>query len=203
MPSLNRDSYNKVARQWSAARIGFYGRERDYLDLLLEGLETGCRILDLGCGTGRPMAEYLLSKGFRVTGVDQAENLVRIAREFLPQGQWIVSTIENYAFDEVFHAAILWDSLFHIERELHARILGNVVAKLPAQGRLMLTVGGSAHPAFTDLMFGEKFFYDSHSPGVVEKLLDELGCRILLAEFMNVPTAGRDKGRYAIVAEKC
>jgi hypothetical protein len=31
-------------------------------------------------------------------------------------------------------------------------------------------------------------------------MLAELGFRPLIAEFMNEPTSGRDKGRYAIVA---
>jgi hypothetical protein len=31
-------------------------------------------------------------------------------------------------------------------------------------------------------------------------MLAELGFQPLIAEFMNEPTSGRDKGRYAIVA---
>lgn len=64
----------------------------------------------------------------------------------------------------------------------------------------MLTVGGFGHPAFTDTMFGETFFYDSFPPDKVLSMLAELGFKPLIAEFMNEPTSGRDKGRYAIVA---
>ena len=32
-------------------------------------------------------------------------------------------------------------------------------------------------------------------------ILRDLGCRILLGEFMNQPTCGRDKGRYALIVE--
>lgn len=66
----------------------------------------------------------------------------------------------------------------------------------------MLTVGGSAHPAFTDTMFGQAFFYDSNTPDESGQILARLGCRIVIGEFMNLPDGGRDKGRYAIVAEK-
>jgi hypothetical protein len=76
------------------------------------------------------------------------------------------------------------------------------VAALPFGGRLMLTVGGSAQPAFTDVMFGHDFFYDSHTPEETEAILDRLDCRLLIAEFMNRPDGDRDRGRYAIVAEK-
>ena len=49
-------------------------------------------------------------------------------------------------------------------------------------------------------MFGETFFYDSHSPEMAMSILRKAGFEPLIAEYMNEPTAGRDKGRYAIVA---
>ncbi len=69
-------------------------------------------------------------------------------------------------------------------------------------GKLMLTVGGSAHPCFEDTMFGELFFYDSYPPEAVLAILQDLNFQPLIAEFMNLPTPDRDKGRYAIVARK-
>ena len=69
-------------------------------------------------------------------------------------------------------------------------------------GRLMVTVGGSEHPAFTDTMYDQTFFYDSHPPGTVLAMLRHIGFEPLIAEFVNLPTTGRDKGRFAIVARK-
>ena len=66
----------------------------------------------------------------------------------------------------------------------------------------MLTVGGSEQPPFTDHMFGQEFFYDSNTPEETSRILQGLGCRIVIGEFMNLPTTGHDKGRYAIVARK-
>ena len=199
---MNRDSYNTIAPQWAAARRTFHGRERDYLDLLLAPLPQNACVLDLGCGTGRPMAEYVLAKGFRVIGVDQSGELLKIARADFPSARWVLAALETYAFPDSFGAALLWDSLFHIERSQHEPLLRRVIERLPAGGRLMLTAGGSAHPAFTDRMYGQTFFYDSNPPEITARIVQELGCRILLAEFTNLPTAGRDKGRYALVAEK-
>lgn len=199
---MNRDAYNKIATQWGAARTGFYGREREYLDMLLRGVPKGSVILDLGCSTGRPMAAYTMSKGYRVVGVDQAENLLAQAKTAFPQARWVLSSIEGYGFNHPYSSAIIWDSLFHLARATHGPILRRVVTNLPAAGRFMLTVGGSAHPPFTDVMFGQEFFYDSYPPSETERILNGLGCRILLGEFMNLPTGGRDRGRYAFVAEK-
>ena len=202
MPSdMNRKSYNAIASSWDAARHSCYGRERDYLDIFLEGLPVPSRILDLGCGTGRPMAEYILSRGHDVTGVDQASKLLELALRRFPQGKWIESSIQDFDPADHFAGVVCWDTLFHIERSLHAGVLLRIARILCAGGRLMLTVGGSDHPPFTDTMFGATFFYDSYSPGESLSLLRRLGFEPLVTEFMNEPTTGRDKGRYAIVAQ--
>jgi cyclopropane fatty-acyl-phospholipid synthase-like methyltransferase len=203
---INRESYDAIAAEWDAARASFHGSERRYLDLLLEGLTPPARILDLGCGTGRPMAEYLISRGHHVTGVDQSEKLLTLARTRFPEGRWIHSRIEDFPVDVdsngLYDAVIAWDSLFHIERDRHENVLAKVHRALVPGGRLMLTAGGSAHPAFTDTMFDREFFYDSHPPERLVELLRELGFEIVVNEFMNLPTSGRDKGRIAIVARK-
>jgi trans-aconitate methyltransferase len=199
---MNRESYNLIAPQWAAARATFFGREREYLDTLLSAAPLGTTILDLGCGTGRPMAEHIVAQGRRVLGVDQAQALLEIARDHLPNERWVLSTMQAFEPDEPCHGALLWDSLFHVPRHEHEPILRKVVGALPSGARLMLTVGGSAHPAFTDTMFGQTFSYDSNTPEESEQILARLGCRIVIGEFMNLPDGGRDKGRYAIVAEK-
>lgn len=201
---MNRESYNLIAEQWAAARArsSFFGREREHLDALLSVVPVGATVLDLGCGTGRPMAEHIVSQGRRVLGVDQSEALLSMARSHLPDERWVLSTMQAFEIDQPCHGALLWDSLFHVPRAEHEPILRKVVEALPAGARLMLTVGGSAHPAFTDTMFGQTFFYDSNTPEESEQILVRLGCRIVIGEFMNVPDGGRDKGRYAIVAEK-
>ncbi len=197
---MNRQSYNAIATAWDASRCSFYGREREYVDTLLEGLPVPSEILDLGCGTGRPIDEYIVSKGHRVTGVDQAEALLDLARSRYPTATWINDTIESFAAAEPVHAIVCWDALFHISRAEHERILTRFARMLLPGGRMMLTVGGSDHPAFTDAMHGRMFFYDSHPPDKVLSILASLGFQLIVSEFMNVPTSGRDKGRYAIVS---
>jgi trans-aconitate methyltransferase len=199
---MNRDSYNKIAKVWSSARNKFFGREREYIDAVLAAAPAGSTILDMGCGTGFPMADYIVSQGRHILGVDQSGEMLKIAGQNLPHEKWVLSPMETYAPQEAYQGALLWDSLFHIPCTEHEPILHKVVHGLPVGGRVMLTVGGSAHPAFTDFMYGEEFYYDSNTPEETEQLLDRLGCRLVIAEYMNRPDGGRNKGRYAIVAEK-
>jgi cyclopropane fatty-acyl-phospholipid synthase-like methyltransferase len=198
---VNRDSYNAIAEAWDDARSKFSGREREYLEQFLDGLPVPSSLLDLGCGTGRPIAEYLLERGNRVTGVDQSREMLAIARDRLPSGTWIEQRIEEFDSAERFDGIVCWDALFHIERSLHETLIRRMARMLVEGGRLILTFGGSDHPAFTDTMFGETFFYDSHPPEVELNLLRAAGFEFLISEFTNVPTGGRDKGRYAVVGQ--
>ena len=200
--STNRDSYDGIAHEWDAARSSFNGNERRYIETLLAGLPTPSSILDVGCGTGRPMAEFVLEQGHLVTGIDQSKALLDVARGRFPEATWVEARIEDYAFDGRHDAVICWDSLFHIERVHHHATLTGIHGCLAPGGRVMLTVGGSDHPAFTDTMFGHQFFYDSHAPQRVLDMLGEIGFDVLVGEFTNEPTGGRDKGRYAVVARK-
>ncbi|MCP9929230.1 class I SAM-dependent methyltransferase [Cyanobium sp. AMD-g] len=197
---MNRQSYNAIVKDWDSARESLLPYEVPFLERLTQQLPKPAKVLDLGCGTGRPVAEFLLQKGMAVTGIDQAENLLALAKERFPAGRWRQAEMETFEPDETYDGAVIWDSLFHIPREHHEPILSRVLGSLRQGSRLILTVGGSDHPPFTDTMFGQTFFYDSHAPSAVITILKSLDASIEHAEFINPPTRGRDKGRYGIVA---
>lgn len=201
---LNREAYDAVARDWDAARSGFFRREETLLTLLTRDLTPGGLVLDAGCGTGRPFAEALVRMGHRVLGVDQSERLLALARQRLPEQRWVLAPLEEFPFDEPVDAALCWDALFHIPRQRHETLLGRMASALRPGGRMLLTVGGSAHAPFTDSMYGREFFYDSHPPEESEDLLRGLGLVVELGEFLNRPDpdGGRDKGRCAILARR-
>jgi len=48
----------------------------------LKYLDSGARILDFGCGSGRD-TKYFLGKGFKADAVDGSEELVKIASEYI------------------------------------------------------------------------------------------------------------------------
>jgi cyclopropane fatty-acyl-phospholipid synthase-like methyltransferase len=198
--ALNRESYNAIAEPWDAARTHLRSRERAYLDALLVDLAPGSQILDLGCGTGRPIAEAALQRGHRLTGVDQAEALLALARARFPEATWIAAAIEQFESTQRFAAIVCWDSLFHIERSEHESLFARFVQLLEPGGRLMLSLGGSDHPAFTDEMFGRQFFYDSHPPERALELLALCGFTPIVSELLDPPAPPRDRGRYAVVA---
>lgn len=197
---MNLDSYDAIAEHWDQHRVRLSPSEARILPLVTSGVAPGALLLDLGCGTGQPVATHFAANGFLIAGIDQSAAMLALARRRLPAHQWHLGSIEDFAPIERVAAVIAWDSLFHIPRERHTDIFRRVRATLPEGGRFALTVGGSEHPAFTDTMFGRDFFYDSHAPQDTRRLLEASGFHIVHEEFLNLPDGMRDKGRVALVA---
>ncbi len=207
---LNRDSYDAIASAWDAARRCLNEREAGWLLDLVRGLRPPAPVLDLGCGSGRPLGEWLLARGLQVTGIDQSARLLALARTRLPQGRWLEADIGGWIpdtdtdtdtdSDKNFAAVLIWDALFHLPRALHLPLLARIFRLLQPGGRLLLSSGGSAQPAFTDTMHGARFFYDALAPDVLLAGLLDLGFGLERIEYLNPPTRGRDKGRIAVLA---
>lgn len=63
---------------------------------LLERLPESARVLDIGSGTGRPVAEELTAAGHRVLGVDVSATMVEIARAQVPDADFVQADIREW-----------------------------------------------------------------------------------------------------------
>lgn len=195
-----RNPYDLIAEKWYAERKKLF-REKKYVDILLQPLAPGSKILDLGCGAGEPIARYLLQQGFRVVGVDRSEKMLELAKRLIPEAELIHADILEVDFNDRFAAIIAWDSIFHIERRHHQTIFGKLHKWLEPDGRLLLSVDGSASDdgeGFTSEMFGQTFFYSGYAPEESIRLLEAEGFQIELWE-VDDPLA---RGHVAIIATK-
>jgi len=82
--------------------------------LLLRYLAEEAHILDLCCGAGH-LAQRLLERGYRVTGVDGSSELLRFARGNAPAATFILADAREFDLTEPVAAAVsTYDSLNHI-----------------------------------------------------------------------------------------
>lgn len=103
---------------------------------------AGSRILDVGCGEGRLMAN-LSGSGINPVGVDIAWDLLQTAREFGPVVHIELPSLAAFR-DDAFDAALVSLVVEHLAKERPLFVeLGRVVAP---GGRLALVVN---HPVFT------------------------------------------------------
>jgi SAM-dependent methyltransferase len=207
---MMQNSYDYIADKWHAntRNQNYVARVLDYVDRVLAGLPAGSRVLDLGCGTGNPIARHVVQKGFQLVGVDQSSKMLEIARREVPRGEFIHADMVKVEFGEALAAIIAWDSAFHVERKHHAALYRKLAHSLVTGGRLLLSVGGSGSDAttsndsssegITSEMFGHTFFYSAYDPKVARKLLEDAGFEIELWEIDD-PSS---RGHIAVIARK-
>jgi len=78
-----KDIYNRIAGDFSNTRYQNWGG----FDDLAEYVEPGGRVLDLGCGNGR-LAEIFTESKISYLGIDNSEELIRIAQEKFKDKPW-------------------------------------------------------------------------------------------------------------------
>jgi cyclopropane fatty-acyl-phospholipid synthase-like methyltransferase len=213
MSNPTRNSYDQIAERWHANRRSpdHMGRTLAYVDKILEGVQRGSRVLDLGCGTGEPVAAHLVRRGFRVVGVDQSEKMLEIARRVVPEAELIRADMVDVELNGKFAAAVAWDSVFHVERRHHAAVYRKLADALEDGARLLLSAGGSDAcededsargdadaEGFTSEMFGHTFFYSGYAPKVARSLLEAAGFEIELWE-VDDPSS---RGHVAVIARR-
>lgn len=194
--------YDRIAADWDRARHTLPPLDRQLFERFLTLLPARSRVLDLGCGSGRPIAELLAAHGMAVTGIDRSEQLLERARAHVPGGAFIRQELEDFRADGQYESVVCWDCLFHIPRAAHRSILREIHRSLPAGALLLLSSGGSEQPPFTDRMFGVEFFYDAHSPDALLDLCGEIGFDVVEFLVLNAPDGGRDKGRIGVIFRK-
>ncbi|MEM1094468.1 MAG: class I SAM-dependent methyltransferase [Bacteroidota bacterium] len=152
--------------------------ERPWLDRFIAGLPEGGHILDLGCGSGEPMARYLIEHGFRITGIDVAQAMVGIAQSRFPEHTWQQGDMRELDLGAPFDGIIGWNSFFHLPPEDQPDTLRRIAGHLKPGGHLMLTVGPE-HGEVTGHVNGERVYHGSLAPEAYTRILSDLGLGII------------------------
>lgn len=111
--------------------------ERGWLDQLLAPLRRGSTILDLGCGSGEPLARVLVDRGFRVTGIDIAAPMIQLARTRFPRERWILGDMRTERIDETFDGVLAWNCLSQLSAADQDMMAGRAARWLKPDGRLL------------------------------------------------------------------
>ncbi len=132
-----KENYNLTAEDFSRTRQTVW----EELKFLFDYAENNDKILDLGCGNGRCL-DFLKDKKIDYTGIDNSEELIKIARKKYPQINFQVADalklpFPDNSFDKVYSIAVL----HHIPSgELRVQFLKEAKRVLKPGGVLILTV---------------------------------------------------------------
>jgi len=165
--------YIRQAEQFDKARARD-GREQQWLQQFTETLPEGGHILDLGCGTGEPVAAWLMDRRFKITGVDYSEAMLKIARARFPNGTWLHQDMRDLDVSGPFDGIISWHGSFHLSPDEQRALIPQLAALLRPGGVLMLTIG-PGEGEVTGTVGGETVYHSSLYPSEYEELLRKAG----------------------------
>ena len=120
--AVNRDTFNsQTAVDRYTQKVQMFPEEI----ILFKQIQTGSKVLDLGCGTGRTTRYLKDERGANVVGVDVAPNMVKRATELHPDIEFRVADArslpyENGYFDHVVFSFNGIDYIYPKEERLRA-----------------------------------------------------------------------------------
>lgn len=169
--------YDRHAGLWDASR----GRslfESAWLDRFLASVPPDGTILDIGCGSGEPLARHFVEHGFHVTGIDGSEKLIALCRARMPRHDWQVADMRRLSFGRRFDGLIAWDSFFHLTYE-DQRAMFPVFRAHAAPGAALMFTSGPEHGEAVGEFGGEPLYHASLDAKEYRTLLDANGFEVV------------------------
>lgn len=174
--------YEENAAQWDRLRNPGVLFEKAWLDRLLALLPPGGSILDIGCGSGEPIAAYLIRTGYALTGVDSSPSMIAMCRERFPKNQFHVADMRTLALNQRYDGILAWDSFFHLSPDDQIKMFP-IFARHAAPNAALMFTCGPAHGEVCGEFAGEPLYHGSLDPDEYQVLLESNGFRTVANIF--------------------
>jgi predicted TPR repeat methyltransferase len=145
-------------------------------------------VLDIGCGSGDPIARYLVEQGYRVTGVDSSPEMVDMFRANFPEQASTVSDMRSLQLGRHFDGLLAWDSFFHLDFD-DQRAMFRVFGEHAGFGAPLMFTSGPTEGEAIGTLEGEPLYHASLAPSEYVALIKAAGFEVV-AHAAEDPTCG-------------
>ncbi|PYG59491.1 class I SAM-dependent methyltransferase [Rhizobium sp. UGM030330-04] len=152
--------------------------EKPWLDRFASLLPGGGSILDIGCGSGEPIAGYFIASGYDVTGIDASLPLIELCRSRFPENLWAVADMRELALGRRFDGLIAWHSFFHLTPE-DQRLMFGIFRQHANDGAALMFTAGPGQGEAIGTFQGKPLYHASLARDDYESLLAAHGFRLL------------------------
>lgn len=135
-------------------------------------------MLDIGCGSGEPIARFLAGRGHSITGVDGSPEMIALFRANLPGETAEVADMRCLKLDRRYGGLIAWDSFFHLSPH-DQRMMFPIFCDHCEPGAALLFTSGPAFGEALGTMEGEPLYHASLDPEEYRLLLDRNGFNVV------------------------
>ena len=190
---LVADGYDSMADVYLDRLRGKRSPEiTQYIDQATEGLDDGARVLDLGCGAGKPYVEYLSAR-FDVVGVDISQRQLALAHRFVRRASFLLADMATLPFGSATFAAItILYSIVHVPREEHESLFARL-HQLLAPGRRLFAVMGRTDWVGKEsdwLGSGVDMYWSHFDADTNLRMVEAAGFHVLKSEQVADPIGG-------------
>lgn len=113
--------YDQMAQSYNDDRHLFNNKSQ--LIKLGELVKEGDRVLDVGCGSGIPVAKYFADLGCETIGFDLSKEMILLARENVPEGEFFQADLQVVEFPpSTFDLVVSFYCIFHIEKKRQGEV---------------------------------------------------------------------------------
>ncbi|NHJ14771.1 MAG: class I SAM-dependent methyltransferase [Candidatus Thorarchaeota archaeon] len=178
------ESYDRMGEMYHSFRDNKkFNRQLEEFSRLLP---PSGKVLDAGCGVGRPTSEFLAEKGFEVIGVDISKKMIELARGNVPQAEFHQKNILKLNFlDGSFDGIICVYTLWHIPKVSHPEAIRNFHRMLKNDGILVLNTGIHESEGMSDF-FGEPMLWSTNDPRKTLSEVRNLGFDVVFEGIMKL-----------------
>lgn len=184
--------FDSRAPQWDAEMI----RSDEKIARILDnaGVTAGSRVLDVACGTGVLIPDYLKRNVESVTAIDISPEMIRIAKEKFPQEnvRFVCGDVETEDLGSGYDAVVVYNAFPHFP---DGAALVRRLASLLKPGGILTVAHGMSRAAI-----------DSHHHGaashVSNGLMSETDLAAIFSEVLEVTTVLSNDAMYQVAGRK-
>jgi len=139
---LVRKGYTKIAEAYHKQRNRY--ASKTLLNRFSKFIPKKSKILDVGSGAGVPVAKFLSEKGYKVTGIDFAEEMVKLAKKNVLEADFIKMDMTKMKFKpNTFDGAVSFYAIIHIPKEKHIKVYQVLHKIIKPEGVILFNTGGT------------------------------------------------------------
>lgn len=171
------DVYQRHGVAWARLRSDTLV-ETSWLDRFCARLPAGAAVLDIGCGSGVPLARELIRRGFDITGVDGTPTMLAQFQRNFPGVTAQLADMRHLALEQRFAGLLAWDSFFHLSPKEQRDMIPRFQAHAARGAVLMFTSGDAEGEAIGELE-GAPLYHGSLDPEEYRSLLANAGFSVI------------------------
>jgi ubiquinone/menaquinone biosynthesis C-methylase UbiE len=162
-------------------KIGSLKNYNETYDFLINLINEDDNILDLACGPAQ-ISKYIIDKvNVNVTGVDLSKEMLKIAKENIPNGVFIQDSITNVHNNLEYNLVIIGFGIPYLNKEQVKKCIKNCVSMLKINGHIYISFMDGNKQGFEETSFGgkNKFYLYYHQKEEIINIMKNNGIELI------------------------